>query len=114
MDHHTGYDARAHSLLVESLCLLRPLGDRPSISVLLADTAGVWAAWGQPERAARLFGASQHLRDNMQMIMYPAQRLAYEQDVASAAAQLDAHAWEAAWARGRAMSLEDAFALAVE
>ena len=114
MEHHRGNDARAHPLLVESLTLLQQLGDRPTMSTFLADIAGVWAAQGQPERAARLFGAAQALRDNMQVIMYEAQRRAYERDVARAGAQLDATAWEAQWAEGRAMSLDDACALALE
>lgn len=114
MEHHRGNDSRAYPLLVESLSLIQQLRDRPSISIVLADIAGVWAARVQPERAARLFGAAQVLRDNMQVTMYSAQRLAYERDIASAAAQLDAATWEAAWAQGRDMSLEDACALAVE
>jgi DNA-binding NarL/FixJ family response regulator len=46
--------------------------------------------------------------------MYQAQRRAYEQDVAYGAAQLDAATWEAAWAKGRLMSLDDVYAIAVE
>ena len=114
VEHHRGNDARAHALLVESLLIARQLGDRPSIAVSLVDVAGVWAAQGQPERAARLFGASQVLRDYLQAIMYPAQRRAYERDLALAASQLDKEKWEAAWAQGRSMAFEDAFALAVE
>jgi DNA-binding NarL/FixJ family response regulator len=93
---------------------VRQLGDRPSISQFLADMAGVWATQGQPERSALLFGASQVLRDNMGVSMYQAQRRAYEQDVAYGAAQLDAATWEAAWAKGRLMSLDDVYAIAVE
>jgi DNA-binding NarL/FixJ family response regulator len=46
--------------------------------------------------------------------MYEGQRLAYERDVARGKAQLDAATWEAAWAEGHAISLDDAFALALE
>jgi len=114
MVHHMGDDARAHRLLVESLIFVRQIGDRPSISVGLADLAGVWAAQGQPERAARLFGAAEALREETGATMYEAQRLAYERDVARGAAQLDANEWEAAWAEGWAMSLDDAYSLALE
>jgi DNA-binding NarL/FixJ family response regulator len=37
-----------------------------------------------------------------------------ERDIAAARAQLDAATWEAAWAEGRAMSLEQAIAYALE
>jgi predicted ATPase/DNA-binding CsgD family transcriptional regulator len=114
MEHHRGNDARARALLVESLVLMQRLGNRPDIAVFLADMAGVWAAQGEPERAALLFGASQVLREKMNVIMYAAQRLAYEQDVQRGAARVDAATWEAAWERGRALSLEEAWALAVE
>ncbi|HET9496636.1 MAG TPA: tetratricopeptide repeat protein [Chloroflexia bacterium] len=114
MEHHRGNDARAYALLTESLGLVQQLGDKPTLSVFLVDVAGVWASQGHPERAARLFGFAQALRDNMQVIMYEAQRRAYEQDVARAAAQMDAATWQAAWAEGRAMSPEEAYALAME
>jgi predicted ATPase/DNA-binding CsgD family transcriptional regulator len=114
MLHHKGDDARAHRLLVESLVFVRQIGDTPSISVGLMDLAGVCAAQGQPERAARLFGAAEALREKTRATMYEGQRLAYERDVARGKAQLDAATWEAAWAEGRAMSLDDAYALALE
>jgi non-specific serine/threonine protein kinase len=112
--HDRGDDARAHPLLVESLLLGRQLRLRPSISWSLADLAGVWAAQGQPKRAARLFGAAEAMRENIQVIMYEAQRLAYQRDVDRATSQLDAATWKAAWAEGRTMSLDDACALAIE
>ena len=114
MAHHRGDDITAHRLLSESLILVREINDRPHIGVGLADLAGVWAAQGQPERAARLFGAAEALSDQTHATMYKVQRLAYERDVARGAAQLDPATWQAAWAEGRAMSLDDACALALE
>jgi non-specific serine/threonine protein kinase len=115
MAHHQGDDARAHRLLVESLLLARQLNDRANISVYLADLAGVWAAHEEEqERAARLFGASEALRESMGVIMYRAQRSVFEQDAEGVKARLGAAAWNAAYAEGRALTLEDAFALAIE
>jgi predicted ATPase/DNA-binding CsgD family transcriptional regulator len=114
MAHHQGDDRRAHRLLAESLSIVRQIGDKVNISEYLADIAGVWAALGQPERAARLFGASEALREKMRVVMYEGQRLAYVRDVERGKAQLDATTWEAAWAEGRHLSLDDAFALALE
>jgi non-specific serine/threonine protein kinase len=114
MAHHQGEDHRAHRLLVESFLIVRQMDDKPNIAVWLADFAGVWATQGQPERAARLFGAAQALRDNMGVVMYEAQRRAYQQDVDRGAAQLDAAAWAAAWTAGQGLSLEAAGALAIE
>jgi predicted ATPase/DNA-binding CsgD family transcriptional regulator len=112
--HHRGDNPTAHGLLVESLLQFRQISDRPIIAVTLGDLAGVWATVGQPERAARLFGAAEALRDQIGAMMYAAQQAAYEHDVAQGAAQLDPAAWAAAWTAGRAMSLEAACALAME
>ena len=113
MLHHQGDDMRAHKLLSESLAILRQIGDRPSISVCLADIAGVWATQKQPEKAARLFGAAEALRENLRATMYDAQRLAYEWDVKQGMSQLDDATWRAAWAAGRELSMEAACELAM-
>jgi predicted ATPase/DNA-binding CsgD family transcriptional regulator len=112
--HQQGNYPTAHRFLAESLRLFRQIGDRPIMAVTLGDLAGVWAAHGEPDRAARLFGAAEALREQTGARMYAAQQAAYERDVAEAAAQLDAPAWTAAWAAGRAMSLDATCALALE
>src|SRR5690349_6266486 len=72
---------------------------------------------GQPERAARVFGAGQALRQSLRANLardWPGgARSDYEQDVATVRAQLDAATFEAAWAAGRAMTLEQAIAEAL-
>jgi predicted ATPase/DNA-binding CsgD family transcriptional regulator len=114
MAHHRGDDERAYPLLMKSVVLVRQLEDTPNISTFLADLAGLWASQGHPERAARLFGAAEALRENMQVMMYEAQRKAYVQDIERGRAQLDPAIWDAAWANGRTMSLDEAFALALQ
>jgi non-specific serine/threonine protein kinase len=114
MAHHQGDDARAHRLLAESLLIGRQIGDRPNISARLADIAAVWAAQSEPVRAARLFGAAETLREDTGANMYGGQREVYEQDVKRTREQLVPATWEAAWAEGRTLSLEEAYALALE
>ena len=46
--------------------------------------------------------------------MTPPDRGVYEGDVATARAQVDDATWDAAWAEGRAMTLEQAIAYALE
>jgi hypothetical protein len=43
----------------------------------------------------------------------PGDRAAYERDVTTAHNQLDAAAWQAAWAEGQAMTLEQAITYAL-
>ena len=55
----------ASSLYEESLAIRRQLGNRQSIAECLEGLAAVYSGQEQPERAARLFGAAEAIRDAM-------------------------------------------------
>jgi DNA-binding NarL/FixJ family response regulator len=76
----------------------------------LADLAGVL---GQALLTARLCGVVAGLRDAAGYVMGRADQKNYERIVATARAQLEATTFEAAWAAGRAMTLEQAVAEAL-
>jgi len=97
----------------ESIRLEQDIGSTPGIARSLAGLAGVAAAQGQPERAARLFGAAEALLGSIGATLDPADRLAYARDVATIRAQLGADASAAHWAMGRAMTLEQMIAEAL-
>jgi len=65
---------------------------------------------GYPERAARLFGAVEAAHHASGTAMSPGDRIEYDRHVAAARAQMDAKAFAAAWAAGRALSLDQASA----
>jgi hypothetical protein len=69
--------------------------------------AGLWAAVGRAEPAARLFGAERALRTGVAAPWFVER---YEQDVAAARAARGEAAFAAAWAEGQAMTLEQAVA----
>jgi hypothetical protein len=69
---------------------------------------------GQPVRAARLFGAAEGLRARIGAIGQPIERAVYADSVASVRTQLNQKTFAAAWAEGRAMTLEQAIAYALE
>ncbi len=71
------------------------------------------AALGQSEPAMRLFGAGEALREAIGAPRSPVIRRPYEEVVETARAALGGAAF-AAWAEGRAMSLNQAVALALE
>jgi ATP/maltotriose-dependent transcriptional regulator MalT len=105
---------QAGTVLIESLVFLRQIHDRLFMLYCLSGLGGVAAAQSEPERAARLFGAVTALRD---VLGVPALRGEYalqERMVAAARSQLDEATWAAAWAAGRAMTLEQAIAYALE
>jgi hypothetical protein len=109
-----GDDARAVDLLRESIGLSRALRDTYALGYGLIRLAGALVALGQGERAARLYGAAEALREMTGTpIQYAGHRALYERQVEALREQLDARTLEAAWAEGRAMTLEEAVAEAL-
>jgi predicted ATPase/Tfp pilus assembly protein PilF len=92
----------------ESLTLFRALDDRAGIADTLEGLACASCARGQAERAARLFGAAEGLRATLGAPLWPVYRASYDRDVAATRAQLGELAFGAAWAAGRALTLEQA------
>jgi tetratricopeptide (TPR) repeat protein len=101
-----GKSAHAIGRYVESLSFRAELGDKEGIAYCLEGLAEVAGSRGQPKRAARLWGAAAGLRERIGAPMLPATRASYEQKIASARAQFDGAAFDAAFAAGRGMSLD--------
>jgi tetratricopeptide (TPR) repeat protein len=116
--HNLGYVSlyqrevtRAAEYFAEGLSLFREVGDKRGLAECLAGLAGVAAAEGEPLRAARLFGASEAIREASGFApWFPDDD---EQNVAHARHLLGADI-TTAWNEGRAMTLEDAVATALE
>jgi transposase len=104
---------QAAILFCTSLTQMRELGDHWGISHCLRGLAGVAAAQNQPEQAARLFGATEALLNATGMRLEPFEQGEHDQHIAVARAQLDEAAFAAAWAEGRALSLEQAISEAL-
>jgi hypothetical protein len=99
--------------LAESLALFRTGDAKLGIACCLVGFAVVASTDGQPERAARLLGAAVGLLDIIKADLAPADRSDYEASVARVHAQLGTQAFEAAWAHGQALTLEQAIAYAI-
>jgi hypothetical protein len=69
---------------------------------------------GQPEQAARLFGAWEAAMERMGATAQPADMPDLERNIAAVRDQLDPTSFAAAWANGRTLSLDQAVALALE
>ena len=94
--------------LAQGLVISRTLSDQTSIACCLAGMGSTAALDEEPERAARLWGAAEELRQKIGVRPPPASRATYERALAVARAQLGEAAFTAAWAAGRAMTLEQA------
>jgi len=70
--------------------------------------AGVAGSRGDAERAARLWGAAEALREVIGAPVPPNLAPYHDAVVAAARAHTDDATWATAWAAGRALPLEDA------
>jgi predicted ATPase/DNA-binding SARP family transcriptional activator/DNA-binding CsgD family transcriptional regulator len=103
-----GDHERAKAAYEESLVVCKELGDKMVASESLEGLACVAGTRGEAEQAARLFGAAEALREAVgyqHMLEEDALREPY---LAGASSQLDEATWEAAFAEGQAMELEEA------
>jgi predicted ATPase/class 3 adenylate cyclase/Tfp pilus assembly protein PilF len=105
---------RAVALYRESLSLYQQVGDKPGVAECLKELAKVTGKLGQPVHAVRLFGAAEALREALKGSLLPDERISYERSVAEARARLDETTFAAAWAEGRAMTLEQAILFALD
>ena len=105
---------RASALLKESLGHYRVLRAPWAIGLVLSRMAVVAAERGQSERAARLFGAEQAMRDVIGYAMTVSHRALHEHRLASARAALGEEAFSTLWVEGQAMTREQVIAYALE
>ena len=106
---------RAQTHFEESLGLAQELGDKESIAYGLEGFAGVAAAQGRAERAARLWGAAEALREATGNPRPPSSGATYyQQDVALMRDELGELGFLEAWSEGRATPLEQVTAYALK
>jgi hypothetical protein len=84
------------------------IGDEECAALCLEGFAGLAGARAQGARSARLYGATEALREAGGAPLPPVDRPDHNHKVAAARAQLDEAVWRTAWAEGKAMSLEEA------
>jgi hypothetical protein len=107
------YD-RALTLYSQGLETSQHVGDKRIITNCLEGLAGVVCALKQPGRAVRLLGAAAELRDALKMPLAPTDRTLNQATVECVRAQLDEATYASAFAEGRALTLEQAVALALQ
>ncbi len=108
MAQDTGDLERAETSATDSLALLHNLGIQRDVAVALEQLAGLAAAREQFERAARLLGSAEALREAIGSPLPPADRAGYERLHASVGAALGEHLFAAARLAGRATPLDRA------
>ena len=99
---------QAEALHKESLALSGELGDSWGTLELLEGLACIAGAKGESEKAARLFGSAEALREAMGVGPWAALRTLEERYLVGARSRLKEGAWRRAWGEGYAMSMEAA------
>jgi non-specific serine/threonine protein kinase len=104
--------AQARAQASEALSLCEELDDPRGIAWSLDVFAGLLAAGGHADGAARLWGASERLLESLAGLLSPEVRWIRDRYLESVKKSLGAESFEAARAEGRAMPLVHATALA--
>lgn len=98
----------------EALILVRETNAWSYVPRLLDSFAYLYLAKNESYRAARLLGAADVCREQLGVPILPVERRDYEFSVSAIQAQLDQASFNAAWTEGRAMTMEQAIAFALE
>ena len=109
-----GDDARATALHRESLSVFHDLGQKRDSALCLDGLAWVAEAQGHARRAAVLYGAVAALREATGAQEPPLDRANYARSVDRVRDRLGDGAFAEAWAEGRALTLEQAIAYALD
>jgi predicted ATPase/DNA-binding CsgD family transcriptional regulator len=103
-----GEPRRVRELCEEGFELSRRLKMALQTAIYLQVSALSAGSQGQALRLARLWGASETLRESIGSRLTPAERSLYEPHIAAARARANQDSWEMAWSEGRAMASDEA------
>jgi predicted ATPase/DNA-binding SARP family transcriptional activator/DNA-binding CsgD family transcriptional regulator len=99
---------QAKALLEENLVLCKDIGAKVIASLSVEGLACSAASRGEAQRAARLFGVAQALREAVDYQQPPRERALGEPYLDAARSRLSEAEWEVAFAEGKNMGLEEA------
>ncbi len=102
-----GKPDRASALFRESLALWSRVGGARGIAESLEGLAGVFLDQGNPVPAARLYAAGASIRERVGAARQSHRRAIIEGDLAALRQRLGESGFDAAWAKGRGMTMEE-------
>jgi predicted ATPase/DNA-binding CsgD family transcriptional regulator len=105
---------RAEALAREAAACKHGVDDRNGVAFVLETLAWMAAEHGQHERAASILGVAEHVRDESSLTLIDLFRPQHERTVAIAVQGIGQRSFDAAFARGRAMTIGEGVAFAVE
>jgi predicted ATPase/DNA-binding XRE family transcriptional regulator len=105
---------RSRTLLVQSLVVFHAVGEPAGMAEGLLGLAAVYAAAGEPSRAATLTGAGERLRESIAGRALPLDRRTTERHLEAARTSLGRDLWDRGMSRGRDLSPDEAVALGTD
>lgn len=111
---HENDHVRAIALIRQKLELAREMKNHNDIATAILTLSGSLAAVGEPERAARLLGAAETTLSRIGAHIETTDKPEYERINREVRTLLDQATFQAAWAEGRKMTLEQAVADALD
>lgn len=103
-----GDQQRALRFFRDGLALQHEMGNQAGIAECLAGVASVLVIQGQAEEGARLLGAAEALRESVDAVLWPANRMEYDRILSQLRSSMDEVALRAAWTAGRDLSIQQA------
>ena len=110
---HTGDTNRAKEIYRETLQNWQDLGNRAAVAHELECFGLLAVTDEEPQRAIKLFGAAEALRERIQASMTDYERLEYDRAIAQLHSMLAEAEFAALWSQGRSMSMEQAIEFAL-
>ena len=114
MQRLEGHHDKAESMYRETILEWQRLGHRAAVANQLECFAFLAKVNEQPERAIKLLGAAERLREIIQIDMSPMERVEYDREAADLNANSGEKEFALRWAEGRSMTMEQAIQLALE
>jgi predicted ATPase/class 3 adenylate cyclase len=111
--HRQGRHAEAAAVYRETIRTYQELNQQSAVAHQLESFGCIAVAQSQPERAARLFGAAEALRQRIQSDMTPLERREYEEITTRLRKEMEPEALAKAWTEGRDLTMEQAIQLAL-
>ena len=109
-----GEGPRAEVLARDAVACKHAIDDRHGLNIVLGTLAWIAAECGQLARAATLLGSAQRVRDESSVALIELFRPQHERTVAIIIRAVGQKAFDAAFARGRAMTIAEGVAFATE
>jgi tetratricopeptide (TPR) repeat protein len=114
LERRQGHLAQAKTLYRGTIQEWQRIGHRAAIAHQLESFAFIAKAQEEDWRAAKLFGAAEILRESAKLPMNSMEQVVYDREVNDLRANMDKAIFAKAWAEGRAMTMEQALAFALE